>query len=392
MIRCLLVSGIFPPEIGGPARYIPAIADALQERGFACSVLTLGDPPGGHSAFSFPVHYVSRKHVVPVRMALTAVAVRHLAASTDVVFANGLHLEAAVAARLASRPLVTKVVGDEVWDCASRRGWTDASLDEFQDAPVRFGVNFQKTLRRHALAASACVVVPSQYTAALVRRWLPHPPPVEVIPNAVTGNHTRAPFALKPQFQARRKLVFVGRLIPLKRVDGLLSMVAAMRDVVLIVVGDGPEHPALLRVASDLGVEDRVQFVGAISQNAVWSVLEQCDALVLNSTTENCPHVVLEAMAMGLPVIATRVGGVPEIVHDGVTGLLVDSQEPSELAKAVRRILEDDLLRESLGAAAKSAMTRFSWSSSADAIAEVLRIAANSGDARSQSLNTSCMY
>jgi glycosyltransferase involved in cell wall biosynthesis len=170
-----------------------------------------------------------------------------------------------------------------------------------------------------------------------------------------------------------RKMLFVGRLIPLKRVDALLSIVATLPDVALVVVGEGDQRAALERMAADLGIENRVEFTGAIGEEAVWSVLAQSSLLVLNSTTENCPHVLLEAMAMGLPVVSARVGGVPEIVQTGVNGVLVDPHDSSELRAAIQKILGDDRLRAELGAAAKASMARFSWRSTADAVATVLR-------------------
>lgn len=373
MIRCLLVSGIFPPDIGGPARYVPAIASALQEHGFSCSVLTLGEINGDRRSFSFPVHYVSRAHQVPIRMALTVRALHRLARRADVILANGLHVEAAVAAHITGLPLVTKVVGDEVWDRASRLGWTNASLDDFQFAPSGFPVRALKSLRRRALSSSKSIIVPSRYTGDLVRNWVTTSPKLEVIPNAVEPRDVLKPYVLKPEIQSRPRIAFIGRLIALKRVDALLSMVATLPDVALVVAGDGPEQPALMRMSSALGIESRVQFTGALNEEGVWSVLGQCSLLVLNSTTENCPHVVLEAMAKGLPVVATRVGGVPEIVQDGVTGLLVDPDDPSAFRAAVHAVLSDAHLRETLGAAAKASSAHFSLASTAEAVAAVLR-------------------
>jgi glycosyltransferase involved in cell wall biosynthesis len=287
-------------------------------------------------------------------------------------------VEAAVAAKLTGRRLVTKVVGDEVWDRASRLGWTQFPIDEFQDAPAGYAVRSLKALRRYALRASHSIIVPSRYTGGLVRRWVPDTPPVTVIPNAVEPKSTQTQFALKSELRTLAKLAFVGRLIPLKRVDMLLDLVAAMPDVGLVVAGDGPEQSALIRAAHNLGIDDRVQFTGAIDEESVWSLLSQCELLVLNSTTENCPHVVLEAMAVGLPVVATRVGGVPEIVKDGITGILVDAGKPAELKSAVAKLLSDPELRRNLGMAGKASIGRFSWPSAADAVASVLRQACTS--------------
>ena len=309
---------------------------------------------------------------MPVRMAATVKQLIGLARRADVIFANGLYLEAAIAAAFVGRPLVIKIVGDEVWERASHRGWTKAEMDDFQTAPSGWKIRLFRRLRRYTISSSKAVIVPSQYTAGLVRRWAPGLTPIHVIPNAVGNPLTSLDFHPRSESQARRTVAFVGRLIPLKRVDGLLTAIAAIEGVGLVIVGDGPDREALERLALALGLEHRVQFTGAIDQDKVAAILAECFALVLNSTTENCPHVVLEAMAMGLPVIATRVGGIPELVEDGVSGLLIDPIGEGQLHAAIKRLLDDERLRMLLTTGALETSRRFSWSANAEAVANVL--------------------
>jgi glycosyltransferase involved in cell wall biosynthesis len=121
-------------------------------------------------------------------------------------------------------------------------------------------------------------------------------------------------------------------------VDGLLEILKDVPDLGLVVVGEGPERPRLEWLARDLEVSDRVYFAGQRSRKDALGLMAACDLFVLNSTYEGFPHVVLEAMALGLPVIATAVGGTPEVVAHGVTGLLVEPRNGT-LERALRRVL-----------------------------------------------------
>jgi glycosyltransferase involved in cell wall biosynthesis len=147
-------------------------------------------------------------------------------------------------------------------------------------------------------------------------------------------------------------LAFAGRLGVQKALGTALEAVATMPGVTLVVAGDGPERAALERRMRELGVEGRVRFLGSVSRDDVLRLFRAADASVLPSAWENYPHTVVEALAVGCPVIATAVGGVPEVVRDGENGLLVPPGDPPALAAAVSRFFSDPALRERLAAAA----------------------------------------
>jgi sugar transferase (PEP-CTERM/EpsH1 system associated) len=119
----------------------------------------------------------------------------------------------------------------------------------------------------------------------------------------------------------------------------------------LLIVGDGPQLGALQAQAVGLGLGERVHFLG--SRNDVPQVLAALDVFVLPSLHEGMPNAILEAMAAGLPVVATAVGGAPEVVVDGVSGLIVPPRDPLALADALSRLLDDAALRDRMGAAGR---------------------------------------
>jgi glycosyltransferase involved in cell wall biosynthesis len=178
---------------------------------------------------------------------------------------------------------------------------------------------------------------------------------VTVLPNPAP----RCDEAAAVELDARPALVFAGRLTPAKDLGVLLRALAEVPEATLTLVGDGAERAPLEALAAQLGLERRVRFLGARPRAEVLGLMAAADAVVLTSAWENFPHGLVEALAMGTPVVATRVGGVPEIVADGENGLLAEPGNPQAFAAAVDRVLGDDELRARLRAAAAPSVARF---------------------------------
>ncbi len=130
----------------------------------------------------------------------------------------------------------------------------------------------------------------------------------------------------------------IGRLDPIKGYSYLLEALKQIDpDACLVIVGDGPEREHLQAHACRLGIKERVFWMGSVQD--IWSILPAFDLFVLPSLREGLPVTLLEAMAAGLPVVATQVGGVPEVILDGITGILLPAGNPQALAEAIQRLL-----------------------------------------------------
>lgn len=155
---------------------------------------------------------------------------------------------------------------------------------------------------------------------------------------------------------ADQVLVSVARLDPVKDLATLVRATAAMQaavpHVLLYVVGEGPELAALEQLAAAEGVGDRIRFLG--HREDARALLDAADVYVNSSISEGISLTVLEAMAAGLPVVATRVGGTPEVVADGETGHLVPAREPAALAAAAAALLRDPGLAAAMGRAGRT--------------------------------------
>jgi len=147
------------------------------------------------------------------------------------------------------------------------------------------------------------------------------------------------------------RLLYIGRLVPDKDPDTLLQAfqltIPAHPDAELWLVGEGPRQAALQELAARLSISPRVRFIPPTDD--LLPVLQQATLLVLSSRTEALPNVILEAMAAGLPVVATRVGGVPELVEPGVTGWLVPPGDAPALGAALGQVLSDPEARQAMG-------------------------------------------
>jgi glycosyltransferase involved in cell wall biosynthesis len=195
-----------------------------------------------------------------------------------------------------------------------------------------------------------------------------------------------AAFAPKPpRTQGPLRLLTVGRLHPIKGYTVLLEALRLLsdkgRDWMLDMVGDGPLEPALRAQAAALGIAERIRFSGAVAPERVQDHYDRADAIVVSSFMEGVPVVLMEAMAKELGAVATRVGGVPELIDDGVHGVLVPPGSAGGLAAAIGRLAEDPSLCRRFGAAGRRRiLEQFSIANTGRAMVDLLRPLASPSD------------
>ncbi|MDA8145138.1 MAG: N-acetyl-alpha-D-glucosaminyl L-malate synthase BshA [Thermaerobacter sp.] len=210
-----------------------------------------------------------------------------------------------------------------------------------------------------AIRESDAVTAVSHYLVQATREHFPVERPIEWVPNFVDGDKYRPRGDL--QLRARlgepgeRLLLHVSNFRPVKRLEAVVEIFARVQVRLpsrLLLVGDGPDCPRARERAAALGVADRVHFLG--SQERVEELMAAADLFLLPSREESFGLAALEAMACGLPVVASRVGGLPEVVVEG-TGYLGDPQDLEGMARAAVEILQDEDQRREMGAAARRA-------------------------------------
>jgi glycosyltransferase involved in cell wall biosynthesis len=342
-MRVVLLTGIWPPDVGGPATHGPDFAAFLRDRGHSVHVVTMGDSEPTERPV--PVESVARSRPFVVRYPAVAAAGFRLARQADVVYATATYGASAVAA--AGRPLVAKLVSDPAYERARRYGLFRGGLEHFERASDPRVVLLRK-LRTASLRRARRIVVPSRYLAEIAAGWGLDPSRIEVLVNPAP-----APRSIEPAALDGGTLVFVGRLTSQKDLPVALRALAAVEEARLVIVGDGPERASLEQLSRELELDGRVEFRGARTRDEVLATLAGAHAALLSSAWENLPHAAVEALSVGTPVVSTSVGGVPEVVRDGENGLLVPPGDVDALAGAIRRIVGDAELRARLAAAAR---------------------------------------
>jgi glycosyltransferase involved in cell wall biosynthesis len=280
------------------------------------------------------------------------VVLRLPARPVDVVHAHqGEDLATLPLARLAARrhrcPLVVTVhcsVGHTLTGRGLRTrllralgGWVERSALRRADAVVVLTDRTAAALAADGVPAGRVHTIPSGFDPALFARSSP-----DVFPGV-----------------GRPRIGYVGRLAPQKRADRLVEAFGRMREPAsLVVVGDGPDRERVQALAAGL---PRTHLTGFVEHTAVPAVLASLDVLVLPSAYEEMGSVLTEAMASGLPVVASDVGGIPEVVRHGETGLLVPPGDVDALATALDRLAADPDLRARLGAGARARAAVYAW-------------------------------
>jgi glycosyltransferase involved in cell wall biosynthesis len=359
-VKILIVTGIWPPDVGGPASHAPELADFLSTRGHKLEVVTTAE--GEPAPRPYPVFWTRRSLPAGARHLAVAELVRRRARRAEVVYDLSMLTRCALATTLARRPLVVKLPTDPAYERARRRGLFAGDMDEFQ----RFGGGVQvralRLARNAALGRARAITCPSAYLRELAIGWGVAPERIRVVPNPAPPVPE-----LEPREKLRKKLgltgptlAFAGRLTRQKTLAVALEALAAVDGVDLILAGDGPERARLEQKAGELGLGGRVRLLGSQTREQVLELFRAADASLLSSAWENFPHTVVESLAVGTPVISTAVGGVAEAVREGENGLLVPPGEPEALAAAVRRYLSDGELRGRLQAGAAPSAERFS--------------------------------
>lgn len=372
-MRILLVTGIFPPDRGGPASYVPKVAEALVRRGHSVEVISLSDRMDHKENYRFGVRRIRRRQFWPVRILRTVLKIWRAARRHDLVYVNGLGAEAALAALLARRPAVHKVVGDYAWERAVGWDWYEGTLDEYQTTTKSFELRLIDAVRTWPLRLAQRIIVPSRYLSRIISGWGIAREKIEVIRNATVASASAAAAPALPLWTGKT-LMTACRLVPWKGVKALIRLLPELPATRLVIAGDGHLRGELEAFARSISVATRVIFLGDVSPGEVAGYFAQADAFVLNSSYEGLPHVVLEAMAVGTPVIATHAGGTGEAVEHNVSGLLVPVGDRIALRNAIELLWRDPAFGRQLAEEASARLRQhFDFDAMVAATEETLR-------------------
>lgn len=293
--------------------------------------------------------WLARIQVAPMMFAFV---LRSLSAArgADIIYANwlGAGLVGAVLKMLMGKPLVVSFRGDDGYLARDRFLWR---------------ILTKWVIRR------ADMVAPVSAELARIVRDLGAPPEKCHLPVFGVDTDMFHPSADPAEHPLELRLIFVGALVPKKGLQVLLEALAhpSFSQVRLTVVGDGYYAHELKSICRQMGLEGRTDWTGLVPHSEVASLMRVSHVLCLPSFTEGSPNVIKEAMATGIPVVASRVGGIPETVREGETALLFQPGDVEELRKCLLHFVTNPDMIEKMGMAGRELLIReqMSWDSTA---------------------------
>lgn len=383
-MKILVATGVFPPDIGGPASYAKTILGPLS--GLAdVRVIAFSSVRrhAGDGELPYPVKRIWTRIPWGARHIVFFFACWSAARWADKVYllnASTAGFTGSVAAMLARKPTLVRIVGDYAWEMAALKGRTFLLLDDFQKTKRHGRAVIFHRMQSWVCGRAETVIVPSRYLAGVVRGWGVPEKKIAVIYNGTDFE----PVAL-PREQARKEIgvagniiLSAGRLVPWKGFRMLIKVMPQLLQVDqfarLVIVGDGPLTDELKGMARTLGLERKVFIVGAKSRSELAVYLAAADMFVLNTGYEGFSHQLLEAMRAGVPVVTTTAGGNRELVEQGENGFMVKYNDEFNLVEAIKSIWRSDDIRKKFAANGRATAAKFS---AERMLAETLEILVN---------------
>lgn len=343
-LKILLVTGIYPPEIGGPATYAVLVEKELPKRGIAVRVLPFR---------------VVRRWPVGIRHFLYFLKSFRRALGQDAIFAQdtiSVGLPAMLAAKILRKSFIIRVPGDYVWEQSVQRFGVKDSIDDFQSKKYSWRIELMRRIQKWVTSSADIVITPSNYFRDLVRGWVRNKDKVRVIYNGID----LATSAIRHVKGGEKLIISAGRLVPWKGFDVLIELMKDLPNWKLVIVGDGPEKRNLDSIIQNLELRDRVILAGAISREELLNYLYQARVFVLNTSFESFSFQVVEAMSTGVPVVTTNIGNLAEIIENGKEGILVEPNNKEQILMAIKKFDEDQNFRDMIIINARKKSQEFS--------------------------------
>lgn len=381
-MKVLLVSGVYPPKIGGPSAQTEQIAQGLIARGIEVKVVTYGMARFSKVIDRVPVTFIdgSPRHGLGNKIFRNAQIFGDLLRIIKDFRPTVLHMQtvsfnlsiiAAIAAKLSGIPTIIKFSSDLVWDRINRDKLVGASSSNKGNPFQRISNFTLELIQRFLLLNYDCVWATTPvYKERLTDKFFVRDRKILLLPNFIDLQRFETVAEIRQNSQLKQNselknivLLTVSRLIPAKGIEICLEAISHLENlpITLRIVGNGtPDYESSLQeLAQRLGVNQRVEFIGAVPPSQIAEEYRTADIFVLPSYFEAFGIVLVEAMAAGIPIVATNVGGIPTVVEDGVSAKLVSSGDALSLATAIRSLVTSEEKLQHMAIAARERSKEF---------------------------------
>lgn len=346
--KVILITSIYPPQIGGPAIFTSRFAAWLAEKGISYEVITYNREK------SLPRPNISEIPLGTIRLIsffrFIFTIVRKVKKDT-LILANGAFIETFLACKLTRRKYAAKIPGDPVWEYARNSGRTKLSREDFQVANLPFFLRSLRAIFNKSFKEATIVITPSIELLNFLNTWGVSKSKTKLVFNSVDPTKFVSMVNLEKKFD----LVSVTRLVQGKGLKELIECSHKLNRSLLI-VGDGPLMNDLKNTARSLSAD--VTFAGSLPNSEIPKILAYSKVFVLNSESEATSYALIEAKLSGLPILARRNQGSTTIVCDGVDGIIYS--DGLGLENAIVKIFADpNLMQQFSEIGRQDALVRF---------------------------------
>lgn len=363
MKHILISTGLYPPEIGGPATYTKLLEDELPKRGFKVSVLP----------------FSTVRHLPKI--------VRHIAyffkvlrsgKDVDLIYAQdpvSVGLPSIIASKILGKNFFIRIAGDYAWEQfqQSTDDERNVSIEEFQYQKFDFVTELKKKIERWVAKKSDKIIVPSKYFKKIIEKWGVDSEKINVIYN---GIYLSTEGLERGENKKEKIMISVGRLVPWKGFKELIEMMPyileSVPEVKLHIIGNGPQRAELEKVIRDLNLSKKVLLLGKISRRELLMRKRLSDIFIFNTHWESFSFDTVESMSLGLPVITTNIGPLPELIENDKDGVLVEPDNKEQIKNAIVKVLQNDNFRLSIIKNARKKSKKFSIQNTVNELEKLL--------------------
>ena len=342
-MNILITTGIYPPDVGGPAKFVPLISKHLSNEN-EVKIITLSEDSKLNQDEKNQVHRIKRNQNKIIRFLRTVLSIIKFGKNVEVIFVNGLWLEVYIANLVLRKKIVRKIVGDPVWEKLFTQNKIFDSFDTFQKNTYNFKIQLYKYIRNIVIRSANIIIVPSNHLYEFVKNINYSGELIKI------NNGTLLTDALEKNFKETNFLI-VSRLVKHKNIDLIIKSLYNLKnkyslDFNLDIVGEGPERSNLNDLINHLNLNSCVNLVGSKHGQELENFYKNSNYLLQISSYEGMPHTILEAMNHKLVIIASNFGGNYELIGENIHGYLVESIKENDIVSAIK-IAVDDIDKES---------------------------------------------
>lgn len=343
-MKIIIATGIFPPDIGGPAHYVEKLALELKKRGIDIEVITYSDSrsKGGSQPDNFPVMKISRSHILPLRYFLYFWQLFLLVKKSKIIYAHDLFscgLPASLVKIVRRKKLVIRLGGDFLWEKAVENNWTGKPLKGYYQQLKNIQERVFFWIAEKVLKRADLIIFSTNWQRQLyLENYQIKENKTEIIENPFPQ------IAMLVEKINNQKIIFAGRLIKLKNIDFLITVFSQIlndqSNLQLEIIGQGPERKNLERLINQLNLEKKIILKGRMPYQRLIEEINQCFLVIIPSLTEISPNLVLECIQLKKPILLTKETGFYERFKDKL--IFIDPFDKKDLENKIRYLLQKE--------------------------------------------------